>query len=231
MIEDGGHKSRTARACDSLRDMIVRAQYAPGERLRIDQLSQVLGVSPGAVREALSRLTAEGLVVAEPQKGFVVAPISRNDLEDLTNVRIEVESRCLAESITHGDVEWEGRILSVHHRLRSLGNAHTKRDSDDAKRWHALHEEFHNELASACPNGWWLLLRRQLYIQSERYRRLSGPVDATGRDIDAEHDAIASAAMARDTEAALHHLVEHLKRTTAILLASNIPFTDASKQD
>jgi GntR family transcriptional regulator, carbon starvation induced regulator len=220
------HKSRTARTYELLRDLIVDARYAPGEKLRIDHLSRELDVSSGAVREALSRLTAEGLVVAEPQKGFVVAPISRRDLKDLTDVRIEIENRCLTESIEKGDVDWEGRVLSIHHRLSSLKSAYLQRGTADAQRWHEMHEEFHRQLTSACENRWWLRLRRQLYIQSDRYRRLSGPLDETNRDIEAEHTLIANAALARDTEAAVRHMSDHLSRTTAILLTSRIPFTE-----
>lgn len=225
-VLDLQHKSRTARTCALLRDAIVRSQYKPGEKLRIDQLAKELTASSGAVREALSRLTAEGLVQAEPQKGFVVAPISRRDLEDMTEVRVEVEGRCLAGAIAHGDVDWEGRVLSVHHRLRALKGALRDPASREATRWHQLHGEFHNELTSACSNGCWLRLRNQLFVQSERYRRLSGPFDETGRDVDSEHDALAEATLARDVGAALGLMDEHLRRTTLILLSSRIPFSE-----
>lgn len=228
MMDEALHKSRTAWTCDMLRDAIIRAEYAPGEKLRIDQIGKTLEASSGAVREALSRLTAEGLVVAEPQKGFVVAPISRRDLEDLTDVRVEIETRCLIASFLAGDIEWEGRLISVQHRLRSLKVALTPVDTPEARRWHMLHAEFHAALVSACPNAWWLRLRQQLYLQSERYRRLSGPFGETGRDIAAEHDAIAEAALARDIPRASAAMADHLQRTTAILLGSRIPFADGT---
>lgn len=226
MNEQVVHKSRTARTCDLLRERIVSAVYAPGEKLRIEQLSKSLEASPGAVRESLSRMTAEGLVLSEPQKGFVVAPISRQDLEELTQVRITIECLCLKESIERGDVGWEADVLSLQHRLRALDGAVSKPESEEAASWHALHQQFHDVLASRCGNRWWLRLRAQLYLQSERYRRLSGPVDETGRDITAEHDAIADAAIARDTDSAVAALTLHLRRTTTILLNSNLPFRD-----
>ncbi len=224
--DDATHKSRTAKSFDALRDGIVEARYAPGEKLRIDHVSRELGVSSSAVREALSRLTAEGLVIAEPQRGFLVAPISRRDLVDLTEARTEVEGLCLARSIENGDLDWEGRVLSAHHKLRSLGNAYEDIGTPQARQWHRLHEDFHDELASACPNLWWLRLRRQLYTQSERYRRLSGPADETGRDIVGEHARITDAALARDANSAVRHMKDHLGKTTKILLKSGIPFGD-----
>lgn len=227
MAERVNHKSRTARSYDELRDAIVEARYAPGEKLRIDHVSRDLGVSSGAVREALSRLTAEGLVIAEPQKGFVVTQITRQDLLDLTDVRLEVEGRCLALSIKHGDLDWEGRVLSAHHKLNSLGDAYKRPGSPEALQWHQLHEAFHDQLASGCANQWWMRLRRQLYVQSERYRRLSGPADETDRDIPGEHRLIADASLARDAESAVRHIRDHLSKTTQILVGSRmIPFDD-----
>jgi len=227
MDQLASHKSRTERTCDMLRDAIIRATYRPGEKLRIDQLGKVLDASSGAVREALSRLTAEGLVLAQPQRGFIVAPISRKELVDLTEVRIDIECRCLRDSIRHGDLDWEGRVLSLQHSLRALEEAISGEGSDRAARWHALHLQFHDELAAHCGNAWWKRLRQQLYMQSERYRRLSGPFDETRRDIAGEHDAIANAALARDADSAVEHMRLHLQRTTEILLDSTLPFSDA----
>jgi DNA-binding GntR family transcriptional regulator len=225
-MEQSTHKSQTARTVDLLRSAIIEARHAPGERLRIDQLGKELDASTGAVREALSRLTAEGLVIAEPQRGFVVAPISRKDLEDLTEVRIEIECRCLVETIARGDLAWEGRLLSLQHQLRALEPAIKVEDHPEAARFHTLHHAFHAELTALCTNTWWLRLRRQLFLQSERYRRLSGPFDEQGRDISAEHDAIARAAIARHADEASQALGDHLRRTTEILLTSRIPFSD-----
>ncbi len=219
MKDEVTHKSRTARVFETLRHAIISARFAPGQKLRIDQLGKDLDASIGAVREALSRLTAEGLVLAEPQKGFVVAPVSRKDLEDLTEARVEIECRCLTESIRHGTLDWEGRILSLQHRLRVLGDAFRQPATPEAERWHQLHEEFHEELAACCPNDWWLRLRRQLYLQSERYRRLSKGHE---RDVASEHDMIAAAAVARDSAAAAEAMAQHLRRTTEIILATMV---------
>ena len=220
------HKSNTERTCAMLREAIVHADFKPGQKLRIDSLGKTFEASIGAVREALSRLTAEGLVVAEPQKGFVVAPISRRDLMDMTEVRIDIECRCLADTIAVGDLDWEAQLISLQHKLRSLGRKYELSGSEEALQWHTVHAAFHDQLTAACRNLWWLKLRRQLFVQSERYRRISRPLDEVGRDITAEHDAIADAALARDTEAACAAMRDHLMRTTRIILDSSIPFTD-----
>lgn len=214
------HKSITSRTYDRLRTAIVTAKYLPGEKLAIDALRAELDASPGAVREALAALTSEGLVTAEPQRGFTVSLISRQDLIDLTETRTSIELTCLEEAIAHGDLDWESRILATAHRLSKLTKTLDDASAEDTLQWHRTHEAFHNELSSACPNLWWLKLRRQLYAQSERYRCLSGPISNPDRDIDAEHGRIAEATIARDVDTAKELLRVHLRTTTDILLNS-----------
>jgi DNA-binding GntR family transcriptional regulator len=221
-------KSRTTDTYERLRREILNAQHLPRAKLRIDQLAGAFGVSPGAVREALSRLTSDGLVVAEPQRGFVVAPISTGDLTDLTAVRIEIETRCLRRAILIGDLAWEARIVAALYEL-----SRTSLDRKDAggtvlpnDDWTRRHSDFHDALIAACDSRWWLRLREQLYIQAERYRRMGLPYGAIKRDVAAEHQAIADAALARDSERACGLLTAHLQHTADILLASNAPFDD-----
>ena len=215
-------KSRTSIVLEQLREEIVNSIHPPGQKLKIETLARGFGASPGAVREALSRLTAEGLVTSEPQKGFMVAPISRRDLVELTEVRVEIEGLCLSDSIANKDADWDASVLSLQQQLQALDGAFNEPGSDDARKWHALHFEFHETLASRCRNRWWLHLRAQLYLHSERYRRLSGPVDSTNRDITAEHNEIANAAIAGDASRAQAALSLHLCRTTDILLTADV---------
>lgn len=219
-------RSRTERTLAALRSALVAGEFLPGTRLRIDQLGTQFDASSGAVREALSRLTAEGLVVAEPQKGFVVAPVSRKDLNDLTEVRVDVENRCLIAAIRHGDLEWEGRVIAQQHKLRALGSKSRDNRPQFFVDWHKAHEAFHEALADACPNRWWLRLRRHLFMQSERYRRYCGPIEAGERDVTKEHQAIVEAAIARDESAAAEAMSAHLWGTTNLLLESDLPFSD-----
>ncbi|WP_180899748.1 GntR family transcriptional regulator [Martelella soudanensis] len=209
--------SRTAEVYEALKEELLDCAYAPDRKLAIDQLASQFGVSAGAVREALSRLTSDRLVVSLPQRGFVVASVSRRDLIDLTAVRIEIETRCLGRSIARGDLEWEGRLLGIWHRLsRTLPSE----DKAAKKEWARLHSQFHDELLSCCDSLWWLHLRDQLYMQAERYRRMILPHARTSRDINAEHQKILDRALAGDAEQACAALRDHLQLTTDILLTS-----------
>ena len=110
--------SQTTAAYARLRQDILSGRYLPGHKLKIAELSTRLEVSPGAVREALSRLVPEHLVVSRDQRGFVVAPLSIEDLVDLTELRCEIESIALRRSVELGEVGWEASVLARAHRLR-----------------------------------------------------------------------------------------------------------------
>lgn len=218
MPRDVPFQSLTQLAYERLRADLLACRMRPGERLRINELCRALAVSLGAVREALSRLTSEGLVVAEPQRGFSVAPVSAAELRDLTAVRIEIEGSCLRRAIAAGDVAWEGELVAAQHRLsrtslREPGDDH--RVSEDFARAHA---EYHRALVAGCNSPWLLRLRDILYAQTERYRRLSVPLAREERDLNREHREIADAALARDADGAVALLASHMGMTTAILL-------------
>lgn len=215
--------SLTQGAYERLRADLLAGRLLPGARLKINELCQSLQVSLSAVREALARLTAEGLVVAEPQRGFRVAPISAAELRDLTQVRTQIEGACLDRAIAAGDVAWEARVVAAHHRLsRTPERQHGDpcRMNED---WSAAHDAFHEALAGACDSPWLLRLRRILYDQSERYRRLSVPLAEVARDIDGEHRAIMQAALARDAPRASALLGQHFALTTKVLLQQAWP--------
>ena len=214
--------SLTAEAFARIRSEILACRLPPGQKLVIADLCQQFGFSLGAVREALARLTSEGLVEAEPRKGFRVAPITEAELKDITEVRGKIESLCLENAIRNGDVKWEAGIVSTLFEMSRT----SLQDPDDPARvsevWADTHRRFREALVSACDSPWLLRLREILFVQSERYRRVSVPLDRAGRDLHGEHKEIADAAIARDVEKASAALRDHLQKTTRILIASDV---------
>jgi DNA-binding GntR family transcriptional regulator len=211
----------TKQAYERLRADILACRLAPGSRLRINELCAAYKVSLGAVREALSRLTAEGLVEAESHRGFRATEISKSELKDLTEIRVDIEIKCLARAIKVGDLAWESRLVAVYHELsgtpeRTPGDAQRLNDT-----WSRLHLHYHEALVSACDSPWLLKLHMILYAQSERYRQLSVPLAKSTRDIDKEHRAILDATIARDTKMACALLKAHIEQTTMILLTAD----------
>ncbi len=203
---------------ERLRADLLAARLQPGARLKINELCDALSVSLNAVREALSRLTSEGLVVAEPQRGFRVAPISAAELRDLTRVRVQIEGLCLGRAIAVGDVGWEAQLVAAFHGLSRT----PEREPGDPARmneaWSAAHAAYHRALAGACDSPWLLRIRETLYAQSERYRRLSVPLAGFGRDLNREHQDLMQAALARNAERATVLMTQHLELTTQALL-------------
>ncbi|WP_428391537.1 GntR family transcriptional regulator [Lichenicoccus sp.] len=218
-----------SRQPDSLTQAVYRAVRAdllacrtrPGEKLRIAVLCDRHGASSGAVREALSRLTAEGLVTLEPQRGFQAGTISADGLADLTVARVEVESLCLRMAIENGDLGWEERLLGSAHRLRRTPWREPGDTARIGEAWVNAHEVFHEALVAACPNQTLLRIRSQLYAQSERYRSLSVPLADVDRDVEAEHRGLMLAALDRDKDRAVKAIAYHINETTRILLRAH----------
>jgi DNA-binding GntR family transcriptional regulator len=221
MSRDAAH-NLTQGAYEAVRADLLACRIPPGSRLKIQDLCDRFSVSLGAIREALSRLTSDGLVISEPQRGFRAAPISVAELRDLTMVRIEIESLCLRRAIAVGTVEWESGLVAAFHRLSRTPErvaSDPVRANDD---WAGVHAAFHLALVEGGDSPWLLRLRSQLYAQSERYRRLSIPLSTSDRDVAAEHQGIVDAALARDADRAVMLLTRHLGATTEILLEADI---------
>ena len=212
-------KTQSDAAYVALRDAIVSCRLQPGAKIKINDAAAEYEFSPGAVREALSRLAAERMAVATAQKGFTVAAISAEELVDLTRTRIAIEQLCLRSAVGRGDVEWEATIIAAFHRLHRLPTDVSREDKHLSPAWVAAHNAFHAALTSACESRWSLTIREMLYAQSERYRSLSKIVD-NERDIDSEHKGLLDACLSRDADLACERIEAHLCRTMEILLAS-----------
>lgn len=204
-----------------LRTDILAGVYAPGARLSPRALADRFSVSLSVVREALSRLTEQGLVVAAPQLGFSVVSLDVDDLVDLTKVRVLIEGAALRESVEHADVEYEAVVVGAHHRLtrtRFLSDASARTVTDE---WAAAHATFHDALISASPSPRLRSLAASLRDRAELYRRWSGPLasEARQRDVACEHRTLMEAALDHDADRAVALLADHINLTTDLLLA------------
>ena len=89
-----------------IKDDIIYGKLQPSTKLKLDKLSNSYSVSMSTLRECLNRLSSEGFVSAEEQRGFFVTSISLNDFEEITNLRILLECHALKLSLKNGDTEW-----------------------------------------------------------------------------------------------------------------------------
>jgi DNA-binding GntR family transcriptional regulator len=212
----------TMGAYDQIRAELLRGTLRPGAPLRMQALSERLGVSGAVVREALTRLSEQGLVVASPQRGFRVMELSVEHLQDLTNVRAQLESLALAQSIEHGTIAWEADVVAALHTLLATP-VKAADDSGLNDAWPIAHRRFHAALLTASGSPVLESIVNHLRDQAELYRVWSWSLadPSKPRDLDAEHRAIAEAAVARDSELATSRLAAHLRATAqAVTLAA-----------
>lgn len=214
-----GQRTLMASVYDRLRLDILDGVLRPGDRLRFDEMKARYGVGLSPLREALTRLASERLVVLEEHKGFRVAPISRADLLDLLFMRQEIEAKAIRLSIERGDDAWEAGVVGTIHALGKRGNL-TPEGRPDPE-WEERHKAFHRSLVSACGSPRLLQLRGLLIDHSDRYRRLSHKYPREQRDHLAEHKAIAEAAVRRDADTADALMRRHLAATVEILLGDS----------
>lgn len=209
-----------------VRQDIIKGVFAPGSRLRTKELAERYGTSLIPMREALSRLASSGFVKAEDQRGFSVPPVSKEELSDITQTRLFIESEALRRSIAHGDLAWESALIAAHHRLSRLTMVQDAQVGIDPE-WEQAHIAFHRALLSACDSPWLLNLSQMLRDQTARYRHLSIQPAMAGksakgkgpkRDVAAEHQALVDAAVARDAQRATQLLQQHFMATTDLAL-------------
>jgi DNA-binding GntR family transcriptional regulator len=207
--------SLTASVAIQVRAAILEGVYAPGAKLRLDELRQEYDVSLSPLREALTRLAAEGLVQITDQRGYRVAPVSAANLREVTTLRTQLEVMALVESIRQGNDEWEDALAAAYNRLSRL-----ERDGKRAEGWEKAHRAFHLTLFSACDMPLLLRFCGSLHDLSDRYRRLFLKRHTPDENVPGEHQAIFEAAMARDTTLAAEILTRHLQRTGANVMAA-----------
>ncbi|MFN6952703.1 MAG: GntR family transcriptional regulator [Albidovulum sp.] len=206
-------ETRAADVLHRMRVDIIGCALKPGTRLRFETLKELYAVSFSTLREALSRLVAEGLVVSEGQRGFMVAPLYLSDLQDLTDVRVLIDQECIGRSILYGDDDWEADIIAAFHRMdrlkARLGDLYFLSDE-----WSQLHGDFHRSLVSACRSPTLLDFRDKLFQRAHRYRRMSCQFRTKWRPKDVEHRTLMETVIARDAPAAKNLIDRHIRETT-----------------
>ena len=216
--ENGASRTLIERAYAQLRDDIIEGRLAPGERLRVEHLKARYGVGAGTLREAITRLVSDALVLTEGQRGFRVAPVALDDLEDLTRLRLHIEIEALRQSIRHGDEAWRARLQQAYDELSALEQPITP---ERRRRWELMNTRVHEALVSACASrGTWRGLR-MVPRHSERYRQFAIGLSDSGRDVHAEHRQIFELAMAGQEARAALALEAHIRATPDLLLRAH----------
>src|SRR6218665_258701 len=148
----------TEQAFRSLRHDVLAGTFVPGGKLKLDELQRHYGYSSSPLREALSRLAPEGLVRADERRGFRVAALSLDDLNDITHMRLMLDVEALRGSIAAGDDAWEAAIVAAFHRLEKVESRLSDGPQVLDEEWSEVHRGFHLALLAACasppPRPW-----------------------------------------------------------------------------
>ncbi|GAB3395211.1 FCD domain-containing protein [Azotobacter armeniacus] len=200
-------------ALQQMKKSIICCELAPGEKLKVAELSKTYGLSSSPIREALNRLAQEGIVEASDNKGFRVASLSVDNFREITRLRCLLEGEALADAIKHGDDAWEANVLGAFHRLglveKRLGTVSVALNDD----WTERHKAFHFALFSTCSSKLLLSMIDSLFDRAERYRRFSALHRSVKRYKGDEHKQLMDTALARDFEKATVLLNRHITET------------------
>jgi DNA-binding GntR family transcriptional regulator len=209
--------SLTESTYERIRDDLIECRLAPGGRLKTNDLSSKLGVSLGVIREALSRLSAEGLVISEPQRGYRATPLSLRELVHLSDATIIIEGICLRRAVAAGDLEWQTRVTAAHYRFANTPPQDEQGEPRISSRFVAAYSEFRRALVSACENEWLLRMRDMLHAQTERYRQVCVQLGPKRLDYRQGYPVIVEAALQRDADRAVKLLTDRLKANLTLM--------------
>ena len=216
-----------ARIYAELRAELVSLQRRPGDPIIEAEIARAYGVSRTPVREAILRLSDEGLVEIFPQSGIFVSRIPLAALPEAIIVR-----RSLEETTTRMATERASasQILSLHAILERQREAEV---AADREAFHQADEAFHAAIADIAghPGIWKLILQVKVHV--DRFRWLTLPQRGRMAEVIAEHEAVMAAIEARNPASAGAAMARHLERLLADISATqhnNPEFFDEQSQ-
>ncbi len=189
---------------EALRERILRGDYPDGEPLRQDALADELGVSRIPVREALRQLEAEGLVTFNPHRGAVVSSFSLEEIEELFELRVEIECDLLRRAIPRMTKDQLERATDVLDEFEDALNA------GEASRWGPLNWHFHAALYAPARRSVTMSVLQKLHRHSDRYFRMQVLIVNGGARANEEHRAIAGAVVRKDVKLASQLMHAHI---------------------
>jgi GntR family carbon starvation induced transcriptional regulator len=196
---------------------IVLARLRPGQKLRLEALREAYRVSVSTLREILNRLAAEGLVCAEGRRGFEVAPVSAANLTELAEMRLLLEGHAVEASFTRADMEWEGRVVSAHHKLASTERLMAS-GVGEPEQWKRYDSEFHQALISNCGSRVLMETHGAVFDKYFRYQMIA--LHYRGDEPALQHQALLECALKRDAIKARAVLTSHVKNCVDHALAT-----------
>lgn len=210
-----------------LRDAILSGVLVGGQPLRQEEIAGSFGVSRSPVREALRQLEGEGMVSFIPHRGAVVSEISHHEVEEITEIRVALETMAMRKAIPlleDDDIEHAREVLDRIDREEGL-----------ITYWSELNWRFHATLLAPAESPRLLALIKTQHDAFERYIRMHLALSDYEKP-QREHYKLLDLCQEKDSDAALNLLAEHIENTSALLVtyirddaeaAENAPATSA----
>lgn len=199
------YKTRTQLVVETLREKILSGEIKAGQPLRQAALASELNVSRIPVREALLQLEGEGLVIFEPHKGATATELNADQVDELFELRAILESDLLANSLPNiSDEKLEEATLLLSKLDKALGKENA------ANTWSELNSSYHNCLYSGANRPQTLDLVNTLNKSADRYIRMHLLWAGGISKAESEHNDILAFSKARNVEAAVAMLKQHI---------------------
>ena len=215
--EGTAEETLTDSAAERLIADIVSGALEPGCRLRVEALRARYGLGISPVREALIRLASQGFVTVEARRGFRVAPISSEDLQDITRLRQLIEGAAIELAVDRGQDDWEVGALSAMAHLKLVVRRYHDTAYATIEDIEPVHKQFHRALVAACGSPRLLQYQASLYGQAERYRYIMLKKITDLDDYIKVHQDLLDVVLTRDKVAARTAICEHLALTNRYL--------------
>jgi DNA-binding GntR family transcriptional regulator len=194
-----------------VRELIMSGQVRQGQYLRLERLAEALAVSPTPVREGLLSLRGEGFVQLEPRRGFVVSPLSRQDVHDLFLVQANVAGELAARAAGAIDDDALQRIVGLQASLETAALGGNPEAIEEAN------YQFHRavNLLANSPKLGWMLTTVVRYAPRRFYATIHGWQQASVQD----HHSIVSALRAHSPDVARNAMRQHILHAGELLVA------------
>lgn len=191
------------RAEDYLRRQIIDGYFEPGSRVSDASLSTVLGVGRTSVREAIQRLSTEGLIEMIPNRGAFVAEVSGREVRDLFELREALESFAAGLAAERASLE---RLNSLQEMLLASRSSLVKHGGQ-----YPVQLDFHERVVSLSNNDALIESSRQVSNRLRVARVRSGSQPARADEALIEHEAVLNALLERNATKASEAMRNHLR--------------------
>ncbi len=192
---------------ERLRDMIIESVLPPGTRINESQLGVRLGVSRTPLREAIKSVASEGLIELVPGRGAVIKQLTERDVREMLEVLAALETAAARAACRRAT---DAEIADVRALHDSMMAEYARRNRLE---YYKLNQAVHAAIVRLAGNNFLSGQYEALQLRLKRIRFLGNAAPEKWRGAVAEHEAMVAALAARDAEALVRALTEHLEQT------------------